>query len=162
MDGSVGPSSRLGNLRITKPTPNFLRNFRTEESGIEGALKRYKEREAHAAESREDDEEPQIVDAVDAMTSKERARAGASKGGSLRFKGEDTSAAAKFVDSAYLKVAQEKDNTAPNEAAGESTGPHVFVDARQRVEGKRKAAQGKLPAAKAVKNPGLLSFSADD
>eukprot|EP00962_Isochrysis_galbana_P013323 scaffold3795_cov126-Isochrysis_galbana.AAC.20 len=162
MDGSVGKSGRLGNLRVTKPTPNFLRNFQTEQSGIDGALQRYKDREACAAESREQEEEPQIVDEADAMPSKERARAVASKGGSLRFKGEDTSAAAKFVDSAYLRVAQQRDDAAPDEAASESTGSHVFASARRRMEAKRKAPQNKLPAAKAVKNPGLLSFSADD
>jgi hypothetical protein len=164
MDDLSGKPGRLGNLKVTKPTPNFLRHFQPEESGIAAAL-RQREREAPAAESHDEDEQPQIVDEVDAMPSKERTRAAASKGGSLRFKGDDTSAAAKFVDSAHLRVAQQQkkeEEAAPEEAAGESTGSHVFAGARRRVGAKQKAPQGKLPAAKAVKNPGLLSFSTDD
>lgn len=122
----------------------------------------------------------QIVEEEDALTSKQRARGGAPLPGSLRFKGDDDSASARFVDSAFKKVAEAEaalyDPTAaqgegeggPSEAgAGGSSGAIVFRSGAERKAGnpagkKRPPTKDGLPAAKAVKNPGLLSFVEDD
>jgi len=172
MDGGGGQKpGKLGNLRATKPVPNFLKQFhQPEEGGIEEALRKHQERGDPEDRPEEEDDGPLVVEALEALPSKQRARAMGKNGGSLSFKG-DNSAAARFVDSAFKRVAEhdlpaaEAPKEAEDEAGEGVTGSHVFAAARSRskAEKKRRAPpRDSLPAAKAVKNPGLLSFAADD
>lgn len=151
--------------------------------GIEGALQRRQGREEEDREDREE-EAPVVIDAGEALTSKERRRLETSKpgsnknGGSLRFKEGDTSAAAKFTESAHERVMAEdkrRADAAEEHArasvltmeAAAAAGKAFLFDAgaakeKKKKEGKRKAGAEHMPKAKAVKNPKLLSFEDED
>eukprot|EP00967_Tisochrysis_lutea_P074936 scaffold100791_cov27-Tisochrysis_lutea.AAC.1 len=158
-----GGRGRLAGLRVTKPVPKFLRQFQPDEGGIEVALRRHAEPPHEDERPELEDEAPQIVDELDALPSKQRTKRIAGREGSLRFKGDDNSASAKFVDSAFSRIAHfelhQKDRPAVDAANDGSKGPHVFS---KKIEKKRKVARDGFPTAKAVKNPGLLSFAVDD
>lgn len=176
--------------------PNFMQimsggGAKPNLGGIEGALQRHAEKERERGERErderedKDDEAPLVVDAADALTAKERAKLEGKprshSGGSLKFKEGDTSAAAKFTESAYERVTAEAArraeaeraaaNAKAEEVAAASGKAHLFnasgaLGAQQKLKhaGKRKAGAeaGAAPKAKAVKNAKLLSFEEDD
>ena len=197
-DKQRGDKQRTAGLNFTKEMPNFLAvmsggsGAAPDLGGIEGALQRHAQRE-HGEQDREDNEEeaPLVVDASEALTAKERRKleakpAGARSGGTLKFKGDEASSAAKFAESAYERVAAEEAQqaeaverlrVAEAEAEAEaamSGKAHLFkavgasASAQQKLKGKRKhggaEAAGALapPRAKAVKNAKLLSFDEED
>ena len=121
------------------------------------------------------------MDAAEALTAKERKKleakpAGVKSGGSLRFKEGDTSAAAKFTESAHERVLSEEQRKAEAaeralaadasaaEAAAKAGKAFLFSSsgAQKPKEKKRKGDADGQPRAKAVKNAKLLSFAEDD
>jgi hypothetical protein len=172
-----------GGLNFTKAMPNFMAKMAGGTSGsapdlggIEGAMQRHAARAEEEREEREDneDEAPIVVDAAEALTAKERKKLeakqpGAKLGGSLRFKEGDTSAAAKFMESAYERVQAEEQKKAElaeaaDAAAAEAAakaGKAVLFAGSQKPKNKRKSDDGQ-PRAKAIKNAKLLSFAEDD
>jgi len=193
--GGGGGSGKGGGFTFTKQMPNFMAimaggGATPDLGGIEGALQRHAKQEGERGEPSEredgDDEGPLVVDAAEALTAKERRKleakpAGARLGGSLRFKEGDTSAAAKFTDSAHERVqaeaqrqaeeaeralAREAEAQAEAAAAGKA---HVFkgaTAAKKSTGVKRKvgatASSGAMPKVQAVKNAKLLSFEDED
>ena len=176
---------KLGNgMTFTKATPNFLAKMANavadDAGGIEGALRRRAERAENSDREDGEDEAPIVVDAAEALTSKERrkleAAPGSSKGGSLRFKGEDKSAASKFKESAHdhvMERARAEEEAARQREAEEAAGGRVVFSAggaskRDSAGSSKKkrsltnAATMGAPKAKAVKNTKLLSFDQDD
>ena len=177
--------------------PNFLAQMAGGSSsapqlhGIEEAVHRHAEREQRDDREDNDDEAPLVVDEADAQTSKERRKKeknevtsdGVCSGGSLKFKDENR-AAARFVDSAHLRVMDEErrrvevaERVTVSEAAGAeaaAAGKKVLFKAgasssaqqqRKLKSGKRSRLlnDGDLAAkAKAVKNSKLLSFEEED
>ena len=197
-DKQRGDKKGSAGLNFTKEMPNFLAvmtggsGAAPDLGGIEGALQRHARKE-DGEQDREDNEEeaPLVVDASEALTAKERRKleakpAGARAGGSLKFKGDESSSAAKFAESAFERVAAEEAQqveaverlrAAEAEAEAEaamSGKAHLFkaggasASAQQKLKGKRKhgGAEGggavAPPRPKAVKNAKLLSFDEDD
>ena len=173
-----------GGLNFTKAMPNFMAKMAGGTSGsapdlggIEGAMQRHAARAEEEREEREDneDEAPIVVDAAEALTAKERKKleakqpSSAKLGGSLRFKEGDTSAAAKFTESAFERVQAEEQKKAElaeaaDAAAAEAAakaGKAVLFAGSQKPKSKRKSDDGQ-PRAKAIKNAKLLSFAEDD
>ena len=158
-------SKKLGHLTFTRQMPNFLSQYssRAEEEGIEGALRSYQEKHGadSDAEDRDDreDEAPVVVDALDAVSSRERNR----KSTSL-FKG-GTSAKDKFAESAHQRVLEEEKRKEEESARGEGEaaegGKHVFK-AESKKRRHDKDAREPAVKAKASKNKAMLSFDADE
>ena len=178
-----------GGMSFNKAMPNFMAvmaggsGAAPDLGGIEGAMQRHAQREREERPDREDneDEAPLVVDEVDALTSKERQKleGGGKKhsGGSLKFK-DETSAAAKFSESAHDFVAEAEERRraeqAEAEAEAEAAGGKIVFKSSAKAassssssSSKRKlgAEAGELkkaPKAKAVKNAKLLSFDAEE
>lgn len=175
-----------GNMTFVRAVPNFLSQMAASSGGdapdvggIEGALKRHEQRRGgdDEREDREDndDEAPIVVDSSEAMTSKERKKLD-KMSGSLTFKGDDRSAAAKFKESAHARFMEEErkrklaEAAASDEAeaaAAAASGKVVFRPgaAAEKKAGKRKhaGAEGSSKVgAKALKNTKLLSFAEDE
>ena len=192
MEKKGGPA---GGLNFTKAVPNFMAmmaggsdSAAADVGGIEGAVRRHEakqqSRDAYGDGDREEgeDEAPVVVDEAEALTAKERRKLEAKPashrtGGSLRFK-DESSAAAKFTDSAHSRVLADEERCAQDgemaraaeaadEAAAAAAGKaHLFKAGAQQPKlmgsGKRKVGAAKTPKAKAVKNAKLLSFAEDE
>ena len=157
---------KMGGISFTKHMPNFLQQFGTQPDadGIEGALERHKDRDAEDREDRED-EAPLVVEALDALSSRERKKATGSRGAAL-FKGGR--AADKFQASAHRAVEEASINGSKKEASDVTIGVEEARGGKMSFKSaklkKRAAADPKSgqPSAKASKNTILLSFSQDD
>lgn len=177
-DRGGGGKGKIGNLSYERQVPAFLQKLsaKADDEGIEGAIRRHAAREEREglAEEREDneDEAPLVVDSLDAMTAKERRKLESGK--MSLFKG-DTSAAAKFQDSAHARhaewEAQEARKRSAEERAAEEEaarkGGVVFSSsgkaaAQAKKRSKANKAQAGGVGAKAVRNVGLLSFDEED
>ena len=180
MEDSLGKLQKggqhFGGMTYTRQIPSFIArmNAGNSDEGIKGALARRHGREER--EEREDTEEerPVVVEATDAMISKERkvqAAESRKAAASKLFKPDDT--ASRFSESAYSRHAEweeeQKRQKRPAEAGAADGAPpsaesgrHSF-GAKKKVQKRSKAgAAGGLGASKAVNNPGLLSFDEDD
>ena len=170
--------------------PNFLAQMTgksehaPQSDGIEGALQRHAGIEDREEREDDEDEAPLVVDEAEALTAKERrkfeAKPGSSRsGGSLKFKDDDDSAAAKFTESAHDRVMAEERRRAEaeREAAAEAEGEAEAAAAGKKVlfkaggvsqqlkSGSKRSkldASSGAPRAKAVKNTKLLSFDEVD
>ena len=167
-------------MTFTRAVPNFLSQMQrsgeqVDVGGIEGALARDAAKKRARADENDredgDDEAPVVVDATEALSSKERKKLEQKNGGSgsLKFKGDDTSAAAKFQESAHARVLEEAARKAAVEAEEEeakASGGKVVFRAKPKGAGKRKAgADGsgsQKVGAKTLKNTKLLSFNDGD
>lgn len=171
---------KMGNLSYERQIPAFLQKLSDteEKEGIEGAIKRHAAREEREglADDREDNEEetPLVVDSLDAMTAKERRKLESGSSKSSIFKG-DTSAAAKFQDSAHARHAEWEAQEARKRSAEQSAaedeaarkGGVVFSSsgkavAQAKKRSKANKGQSGGVGAKAVRNVGLLSFDEED
>jgi hypothetical protein len=143
--------------------------------GIEGALeRRRREGRELEPEDREDDAEeaPQVVDALDALTGKERRQLETAPlaGGSLRFKGDSDSAAARFQESAHKSIqeaAEAARRMAEAEAEAEAVPGKMVFNANAGERSKKKHKKGAdtrpgAPSAKRLDNSKLLSFAEED
>lgn len=154
-----------GGMTYTRQIPNFLQAMAAkDDSGIDGAVRRAEKMPER--EEREDNEEerPVVVDEEDAVV---HSKAKGKAGGSLRFKGDEASAASKFCESAFERVMQaEREQAAPpppSDAIAEASGKMVFSSAGAAKAKKRKADRaGGVSAGKALKNTKLLSFEEED
>ena len=162
---------KMGGISFTKQMPNFLQQFGTQPDadGIEGALERHKDRDAEDREDRED-EAPLVVEALDALSSRERKKATGSRGAAL-FKGGR--AADKFQASAQRAVEEASINGGSKKEASDVTigveevsgGKMIFKSAKlkKRAAAHPKSAQPSAKASKnTIQNTKLLSFSQDD
>ena len=166
--GGGGGGKGKGGMTFTRQIPNFLKKMQetSQEDGIAGALKRHREKggdDERSDRSEDEDERPLVVDAEDAMTSKQRRKGEAvderAGRGSLHFK---NSAKDRFNESAARRV-QEAEEAAPapvEDDAAAATGSHVFSTAK--VPKKKEKKKDKGLGAKAIKNEKLLSFGMDD
>ena len=180
--GDRGDKGKLGGgMSFTKAVPNFMAvmaggsGTAPELGGIEGAMQRHAQREERPDRDDDEAEAPLVVDEADALTSKERQKLLHGKprtGGTLRFK-DETSAAAKFSESAHDKMAEAEERQRVEEAAAEAEaeaagGKIVFKSkgsssSSSSSSSKRKlSAEGKAPKPKAIKNAKLLSFEEED
>eukprot|EP00326_Haptolina_ericina_P041511 CAMPEP_0181257286 /NCGR_PEP_ID=MMETSP1096-20121128/50165_1 /TAXON_ID=156174 ORGANISM="Chrysochromulina ericina, Strain CCMP281" /NCGR_SAMPLE_ID=MMETSP1096 /ASSEMBLY_ACC=CAM_ASM_000453 /LENGTH=156 /DNA_ID=CAMNT_0023355597 /DNA_START=18 /DNA_END=488 /DNA_ORIENTATION=- len=147
------------------------------DDGIEGAIKRHRERHGDdepSDRSEAEDEKPVIVEEGEGMTKKQKRRLEAheGRGGSLQFK--SSGPGDRFRESAAQRVAEaelaiSEKQQAEVEAAVMDTaaaaGGHVFIKKqagaeKERRKDKRKQGAGGV-GAKAVRNEKMLSFSMD-
>ena len=172
MSGKGGGKGK-GGMTFTRQIPNFLQKMQenAHEDGIAGALKRHREKggdEERSDRSDDEEERPLVVDAEDAMTSKQRRknevvdeRAGR---GSLVFKNSAkdrfTESAARRVQEAEEAAAAQAPTQAEDDATAAANGSHVFSTAK--VPKKKEKKEKKGLGAKAIKNEKLLSFGMDD
>ena len=168
--------AHFGGMTYTRQIPSFLAKMgqKGDDGGIKGALDRREGREERDEREDTEEERPVMVDSTDAMLSKERkveAAASRKEAASRLFKPDDT--ASRFSDSAHSRhkewEEQQQRQKRPSEAvAADSAAPaaeagrHSF-GAKKKLQKRSKAASaGGVGAAKAVHNPGLLSFGEDD
>eukprot|EP00308_Calcidiscus_leptoporus_P023647 CAMPEP_0119376514 /NCGR_PEP_ID=MMETSP1334-20130426/40118_1 /TAXON_ID=127549 /ORGANISM="Calcidiscus leptoporus, Strain RCC1130" /LENGTH=163 /DNA_ID=CAMNT_0007395081 /DNA_START=27 /DNA_END=518 /DNA_ORIENTATION=+ len=159
-------SGKLGSITYTKQVPNFLATFGggggASDEGIAGALRRHKDE----AEDRSDaeDEKPQVVEAEDAMATRDRSRGPTGQASSL-FKSQGL-AGDRFADSAYKRVREHareqqqkqhrKDPALVEDAtSGGVSGKHVFKEST-RLKKKRPE---RRPSST---EKGMLSFTEED
>lgn len=162
MSGKGGGGKGVGGMTYTRQMPNFLQKMMQQDTtGIDGAIRRADAQPEKEEREDREDERPVVVDESEARLGKER------RGGTLRFKGE-SSTAAKFKESAYERVLQaERDAAAITESGpsdvGSSSQKIIFSSGAAQKKRKHDSA-GKTgrPAAKAVKNTKLLSFEEED
>ena len=167
-----------GGLKFTRQIPNFLHSMMQQpDDGIEGALKRHREKQGDEEpedRSEEEEERPVVVDESEALTAKQRRReeTHASRGGSLQFKGSGTSTKDRFQETAAQRVADAEESLAREQQAEaervasearSAIGGHTFSSKTDAHRGKRKEKR-KVPGvgAKGVRNEKMLSFSAED
>lgn len=164
---------KVGNLTYERQIPAFLHKLsaKAEDEGIEGAMRRDRAREEREERDDNEEETPLVVDSLDAMSAKERRKAESGTAKSSIFKG-DTSAAAKFQDSAHARhanwEAHEARKRSAEESAAEDTaarkGGVVFSSSGKAAAQAKKRSKAKAGGvgAKAVHNVGLLSFDEED
>ena len=173
-----GQAKMGGGVNFTRAVPDFLSQMGRggtvpDVGGIAGALQR-EERKAELSHPRgeaegdaeeAEDEAPLVVDALDALPleARKKLEAKSSGSGTLRFKGDPTSAAAKFRDAAADRVAAEEERRAAmaQEAETASGGKIVFKPGVDREKKKKRKHDGTV-GAKPLKNTKLLSFAAED
>ena len=160
--------AHFGGLTYTRQVPAFLQKMQEQDQdGIAGALKKREGQEEREERSDNEEERPQVVDATEAMTAKERKQHGSDSRAAAAtglFKGDDT--ASKFSDSAHARhqawEEQRHKRTSDEAADGSAEAPAADggrpMFAAPAKKKKKKVAAGGVGASKAVRNTGLLSF----
>ena len=151
--------AHFGGLTYTRQVPAFLQKMQEQDQdGIAGALKKREGQEEREERSDNEEERPQVVDATEAMTAKERKQHGSDSRAAAAtglFKGDDT--ASKFSDSAHARhqAWEEQRHKRTSDEAADGGRPMFAAPAKKK---KKKVAAGGVGASKAVRNAGLLSF----
>ena len=173
MGDRAGGGKKGSNVSFIKPDlPKFLQAAQFQEAGvndtgIEAALKRRRDDAEKEERSDNEEERPLVVDELEAMTSKERRKAGAGPSSSLFKKSADEPERPgdRFKASAHDAVLAQ---LARDEAAAVAPEPAAVVGAPGAggVVFKSKGASKKKPkpsgGAAGVRNTKMLSFDADD
>ena len=175
MGDRAGGGKKGSNVSFIKPDlPKFLQAAQFQEAGvndtgIEAALKRRRDDAEKEERSDNEEERPLVVDELEAMTSKERRKAGAGPSSSLFKKSADEPERPgdRFKASAHDAVLAQ---LARDEAAAAVAGPEpaavVGAPGAGGVVFKSKGASKKKPkpsgGAAGVRNTKMLSFDADD
>jgi hypothetical protein len=170
-----GGGKGFGGMTFTKVMPNFLGKYaEAPDEGIAGALKRHADAENREDRGDGEDEAPVMVDTLDALTSRQREKElKKPEHKSALFKGNDASAASKFQDSAFRRVAEQQQQKQQQEAAAAqaaadeaeaASGRHSFKGG---VPSKRKTPSAddkgsSKEQTKKKKGGAALSFSMDD